>query len=238
MKTFIRLFKAEAILTLVLLFASFASLTLVYIRFLLTDRLVFTFLIWNLFLAWLPYVIALLLSAVDKRAKDSALKSVLMIIIGFFWLLFYPNSPYIFTDFIHLINRSFGNPGQAELVDRNTMLWFDIILNIAFAFIGHIIGLISLYFVHIIAKKRLGSVIAYLILASACLLAGFGVYIGRFARLNSWDLFIDPIGTVIEIFTRAFSMRALVISFCFAAFIALSYLIIYSFKRLNLSDLD
>ena len=55
------------------------------------------FLAWNLFLAWIPFVLALALYDRARRRSSPAILGALA--CG--WLLFFPNAPYILTDMIH-----------------------------------------------------------------------------------------------------------------------------------------
>ena len=78
-----------------LTFATAVCLTLVSTRILWTRNLHYAFLIWNLFLAWLPLIFSLLAS--DYYRKRSG-RSWHFVFISACWLLFFPNAPYIFTD--------------------------------------------------------------------------------------------------------------------------------------------
>ena len=87
-------------------FASAVSVALVSARILWTGKLRYAFLIWNLFLAWLPFCFALL--ACDKYRKVSGRHWHFLSLTGA-WILFLPNAPYIFTDLIHLQSRYFAH---------------------------------------------------------------------------------------------------------------------------------
>ena len=78
------------------------------VRAYLTGGLTYANLIWNLFLAWLPYVFALLANFLFTRARK--LWPLILMFAGL-WLLFLPNAPYIITDFLHLSPRN-GVPWQ------------------------------------------------------------------------------------------------------------------------------
>ena len=52
------------------------------------------FLIWNLFLAWIPVFFAAGFAVVHRR--------VWLVPLGLGWLAFLPNSPYLVTDLVHL----------------------------------------------------------------------------------------------------------------------------------------
>ncbi|HJL05106.1 MAG TPA: DUF1361 domain-containing protein [Polyangiaceae bacterium LLY-WYZ-15_(1-7)] len=86
-------------------------------RFAWTGGLGFAFLLWNLALALAPLALAL-------PARGGAPRFVA-------WLLFFPNAPYLVTDFVHL------GAGDAPL-------WFDVGLLAAFAWAGLLAGCVSL----------------------------------------------------------------------------------------------
>ena len=58
-----------------------------------TDTL-YAFLIWNLFLAWVPFVFSMAAYELDKRKRGG----LLLLPLGIAWLLFFPNAPYLMTD--------------------------------------------------------------------------------------------------------------------------------------------
>lgn len=151
-----------------------------------TGAPVFAFLFWNLFLAWVPYLLALALFALD-RARASGW---LLAVPGIVWLLFLPNAPYILTDFIHLG----AIPGAP--------LWFDALLIGAFAATGLLLGLGSLYLVHAVVAARLGEAAGWGLAVGALALSSVGIYLGRFPRFNSWDVVTNPGGLVDVVLSR------------------------------------
>src|SRR5687767_8279664 len=81
-----------------LILSSLFSIALAFARVLYTGELLFLSLIWNLFLALIPYALTRLLTQrsywVENKWKFA--------LINFIWLLFIPNSFYIITDLFHL----------------------------------------------------------------------------------------------------------------------------------------
>ncbi len=136
----------------------------------------FTFLIWNLFLAWVPYLAALWVNWSQRRSKGWFPQCIGLLV----WLIFLPNAPYIVTDFIHF--RALPS----------VPLWFDLVLLFASASTGLLLGLLSLREVHCILKRWLPNAWAGSLVLMAIALSGFGVWLGRFQRWNSWDLIIRP----------------------------------------------
>ncbi|OGI94701.1 hypothetical protein A3A03_00210 [Candidatus Nomurabacteria bacterium RIFCSPLOWO2_01_FULL_40_18] len=131
------------------------------------------YLIWNLFLAWIPYVISFYFIK-----KDSSMKRFLPIFI--IWFLFFPNAPYLVTDVLHIANR------------LPSILWYDSLLFFLFGWIGLLLGMLSLSNVHQYFKAHFSYWMSEIIILVICLISSFGIYLGRFGRLNSWDLFAQP----------------------------------------------
>ena len=145
----------------------------------------FMFLVWNLFLAWIPYWIALLLKPLHSIVKS---KLLFAFILGI-WLLFLPNAPYIITDLMHI---RFQPP---------VPLWFDVLLFITFAWTGMMVGFLSIFEVEQFLKNEIKLKYINPVIMSILMLTGFGVYMGRFQRWNSWDMFSRPTDVLREIST-------------------------------------
>lgn len=159
--------------------ASFFILTLMccvllYIRIHRTGFYLGFGLLWNLFLAWIPLFFAL----VARRLKSS--RYTALFFIGF-WLLFFPNAPYIITDLVHLQNLN------------KDLWWYDSLGIFITAFTGLLIGIYSIQIVHTLLNSFYGRVGSWLLIFGSMLLSGFGIYIGRFSRLNSWDIVSKPL---------------------------------------------
>lgn len=158
-----------------ILFSTVLAAALLFYRIEKTSTTFFAFLAWNLFLAWIPFIASI---ALKKEVSLPWWGRVGAFII---WLLFFPNAPYILTDLIHLHQR----PGIP--------LWFDLLLILAFAWSGLMLGLASLLNVHLFFKRIAGAGRAWAAVLVLLFLSGFGIYLGRFLRWNSWDAFVDPL---------------------------------------------
>lgn len=200
--------------------ASAICVFLVAARIAFSDSGRYTSLVWNLFLAWIPFVTAYLAYASSWK------KTMLYLVLpftAFLWLLFFPNAPYILTDLQHLAKESTDTP-----------LWYDVIMIIWFAWTGLLLGIVSLYLMHDIVQRTFGRVTGWAFVFIASGLSSFGVYLGRFVRFNSWDLLNDPKEIVVTILGLAIdpSKRLVAFTILFAVFYLFVYLTLYSFAHL------
>ena len=122
---------------------------------------------WNFFLAWLPYLFCLLAAWLHYRYPR---RWWLLGLPALIWLIFFPNAPYLITDFLHLEERPY------------IPMWYDIILLATFAWTGCFLGIASLWIMQGIVKSYAGQFISWLFVMFAIGLSGLGVYLGRFSR--------------------------------------------------------
>jgi uncharacterized membrane protein len=140
-----------------------------------TGTLTYTFLVWNLFLGFIPYAVSEWLYKHIHRFGKITIITLLLV-----WLLFIPNSFYIVTDLFHL--DQFDNAPK----------WFDLLLLFSFAWNGLLLGLLSLRKAEVIIGMMFGRRLLSLTIFVVMWLNAFGIYIGRFLRYNSWDVIADP----------------------------------------------
>jgi uncharacterized membrane protein len=187
-----------------------------------TGGLVYFFLNWNLILAWLPLLLAFI--AHGFHAHKSVLSYGAGLMCAVVWLLFFPNAPYLLTDLLHL-----QPTGQIPA-------WFDLIMLLAFALTGLLLGFISLYLMHDMVHRWLGRMAGWLFTLAALGLGGFGVYVGRFLRWNSWDIFFDPRSLAFDLWLQVRHPLANLSTFAFSVFFALLslsvYLVLFAFTHL------
>jgi uncharacterized membrane protein len=158
---------------------SVVAVILVGLRMLFTHSLRHGYLIWNLFLAWLPLFFCLAAMHVARthagvRWKFWALATA--------WLLSLPNAPYIITDLIHLGPRTHGH------------FWVDLVLIVLCAWTASVLGFVSLYVMQTMVYRRFGVLAGWGFVMVVSGLTGLGIYIGRFLRWNTWDVLINPLG--------------------------------------------
>jgi len=126
---------------------------------------------WNLFLAWIPFALAVALARADRRNAGT----LTLLALGIGWLLFLPNAPYILTDYIYV-----------------DYLGYDALMTTVFAATGVLLGLVSLRIVSDVVARRHGRTASLLMLPPVFVLASAGVVLGRVYRLNSWDAITQP----------------------------------------------
>ena len=104
-------------------------------RALYSGKLQYLFLLWNIFLAWIPFAIS---SLFNKMFLKSRWKQGLIFCC---WLAFFPNALYIVTDLVHL--------GRESTVPK----WFDVLLLFSSSVVGLMMAFISLHRVEIYLHK-------------------------------------------------------------------------------------
>jgi uncharacterized membrane protein len=197
---------ALAVLTL-------AGLILVTARGLLTANWwFFIMLTWNLFLAFFPLGVVLVLR--DLRTAGF-LNRWLMAAGLTIWLAFLPNAPYIITDLFHIKNI------EAPL------LWFDTMTLFLFAQTGLLAGLYSTIIVHRMLRPVTGTWLAWALMLASQLLAGFGIYLGRFGRWNSWDVLTKPFALIDALTTVFQNHLSLKLTLAYGFVLAVLYVAFY-----------
>jgi uncharacterized membrane protein len=180
------------------------------------------FLIWNLFLAWIPFIISYFTYTVKLTRKQSY---IVIPIAAFFWMLFFPNAPYIITDLQHLAGTWHDAP-----------VWFDMMMLIWFSFTGLLLGMVSLFLMQEIIRREFGRWAGWGFVAGVAALSSAGVYVGRFLRWNSWDIFSNPAGMAEYTIQSAQdpSLRSIGFTGLFMAFFLFLYITLYTFGHLLL----
>lgn len=183
------------------------STLLVVCRVLFTSSLMYSFLVWNIFLAAVPLYLSV--KALNAEKKSS------LIVYSMLWLLFFPNSMYIVTDLFHL-----GKKPQVPL-------WYDLLLIFSSATNGIIYGFLSLSNMEKILNRFSSARVRNLVIFTVMILCGYGIYLGRFERWNSWDVITQPYDltySVVSHITHPFkNSDAWLISFCFGMWMYLLY---------------
>ncbi len=191
-----------------LILATFFATGVLMYRLFHTQSMVFTFLSWNLFLAALPFVFSFRLKA-HRPAVLNGAKLALC-------LLFLPNAPYIVTDLFHL-KAGFTN-----------LLWLDTLLIGSFAWTGLLFYFYSLQNIERFLKLYLKPFGVRLFSLGICFLSGFGIYLGRYLRFNSWDILSSPLSLFYEMAQIVLNPSQHKLAWAVTFFYGLFLLIIYS----------
>ncbi|MCU0429101.1 MAG: DUF1361 domain-containing protein [Cytophagaceae bacterium] len=170
----------------------------------------YVFLLWNLFLAMVPLFISWLLPYVSKRWYLG---------LCFIWVLFLPNAPYLITDIIHLKSRS------------SIPLWYDALLLFSFALAG------IWMWVRSIERWAQACQIDLLhrwmvpVLFGLNALIGYGIFMGRILRFNSWDLFVRPSVVLENAWFFLDDARAILMTGSFSIMLTCMIVVYIKFKR-------
>jgi uncharacterized membrane protein len=177
-------------------------------------------LIWNLFLAWIPFILAYFAYIVSWRRATLYL---IIPLIAFLWLIFFPNAPYMLTDLQDLARKASGAP-----------LWYDVIIIVWASWTGMLLGVISLYLMQDIIIRSFGRLTGWIFVFVISGLSSFGIYIGRFVRLNSWDILQNPAETAQEILGIVIdpSRRLAAFTLLYTFFFLFVFLLLYSFSHM------
>lgn len=205
-------FKTLSLVTVALIF----SVILLMVRIKLNKSFFYLFLIWNVFLAIIPFAITMYL---NSKQNISTFKLIVWLII---WLAFLPNAPYIVTDLIHIKT---GN---------NTLLWLDILVVLSFALSGLFLFYLSIINMQNLVKSKFEKIPIATLTFSILFLCGFGVYLGRFLRYNSWEIISNPHVLISDVFNILISpfqhYEAWLFTIGFGTFLAVGF---WLFRNLN-----
>lgn len=200
--------------------ASIVCVTLVSARMAYSDSRRYTGLVWNLGLAWIPFLLAYLAYVLSWR---KGLMYLVIPLFAFLWLIFFPNAPYILTDLQHLSQSP-----------SNVPLWYDVILLIWFSWTGMLIGVVSLNLMQEIIRRQLGRAAGWAFVIAVAALSAVGLYVGRFIRLNSWDILQNPGEIASNLFDWLSdpSLRSVGFILLYSAFFMFVYLTLHAFGRI------
>jgi uncharacterized membrane protein len=201
--------------------SSLFAISLVFARYAYSHEPRFAWVIWNLFLAWIPFVLAI---AIYDRYRAGARLLGLSPLLAL-WLLFLPNAPYIVTDFKHVY------------ADPPVPMWFDIVIAASAAWTGMLLGFFSLYLVQAVVRRAFGAAVAWAAALVALGLSSFGIYLGRVLRWNSWDVLVDPtmLARLVDVVG---DRRAVAMTVLLTGFLTLSYVVVYTLVRLDALEVD
>lgn len=147
------------------------------VRVLYSDSFLHRFLMWNLFLAWIPYLCALGMALMYRRHARGWMYVVPLVV----WILFFPNAAYLVTDLQNLRDL------------EPVPFWYDIGFFATMAWTGLLLAVASLQIVQRMVKQSFGSIVSWAVVLVVVGLNGLGIYLGRFLRWNSWNVLTHPV---------------------------------------------
>ena len=197
---------------------SVLAITLLLLRVKITNSTYLLFLIWNLFLAYIPYFLS---SSIYKNFFNTS-KKTQNSFYGLVWLLFIPNSFYILTDFTHL---HFKTTFQFSL---------DMLIISGFSFVGFYVGLLSIHTIRQLVIAKYGNTKGYIFILTISFLSAFGIYLGRVLRFNSWDIISKPIQLAYTSIYALFSLETIIYTLQLGTIILISYILFYYWKQKKL----
>ena len=204
---------------LLLLVLSLAAVFFHLIRILFNSPVDFS-LDWNLFLSWIPLIVAFLADSLTKRYGQIP---VILAILSFTWLAFFPNAPYMITDLAHLT------------VDyQRDLTWHDTIMLFFYAEVSLFNGLVSLYWIHRSWRRVFSKKTGNILLAISLPTAGFGVYLGRVKRMNSWDIIHEPRIVLDQLVDSLLDRTAMVLSIEMGMLLGVLYLVLWGVIRFRI----
>jgi uncharacterized membrane protein len=220
----------RAFLTFVLAASSCAGLALLAFRVFYSGTAGYAFMPWNLFLAGVPLGLA---AAIRHTAQARPAARFPLWALAVLWLLFFPNAPYLLTEFVHLDPQY--APSQRPLAllaavspARSVPVWYDAVMILTFAWTGLLLAFVSLHVVQRLVRERFGARRSWAVVIAVLGLSGFGVSLGRFQRWNSWDLFSRPLALLADIAGRVLNPldhpRTTAVTILFWSFLLLAYL--------------
>ncbi len=201
--------------------SSLVSVVLLTVRMIIAGNSRFLFMVWNLFLAWLPVMFALGFRINLAKKKLTSWQN--LVLLGL-WLGFLPNSFYMMSDLIHL-----QSSGEASVL-------YDIAMMMSFIINGLILGYLSVYIVHMQLIRRKWtdwSIVAFF--GAVFLACGFAVYLGRYLRWNTWDIVLNPFGILFDLSERVVNpvlhVQTYVVTLTFAGLLSSTYAVIFQLTK-------
>lgn len=206
-------------LLMVFLLSAF-SMAILVAMIVKTGNFGYYYLAWNLFLAWMPLFFAYLLYH-RMHFPAKTIKTWKFWSMTFFWLIFFPNAPYLITDLIHINNR------------HNPATWGDAFMLFSFALSGLATGINSLFIMQLNFRKMLSPRLTSALIAGSIVLSGFGIYLGRVQRWNSWDIFVRPHELLADVLIQLQNPTAIYMTLSFSMLMGMVYLLLLSLVKTN-----
>lgn len=208
--------KKKSSINSILYLSLLCTVLLIAIRIIYTGNWRFASLVWNMFLAFLPFIFS---TTLLKKINSSKWIQYFLLAC---WLIFLPNAPYIITDFVHLDHTP------------PVPFWYDLVIIFWAAWNGLILGFISLLNIEKFLLTRFSRTQVNVMVYISLVLCAFGVYAGRYLRWNSWDVIANPHEIYRDVKYIALNpednMRTWGVTFLFSVLMIICY---YTIKQLK-----
>lgn len=109
---------------------------------------------------------------------------------GIIWFLFLPNSIYLLTDFVNLVDDTKILSGLSLVID---IFMYAILM--AIGVVTFIIAVVPFEKILIRTNKKINVFFSIFILN---FFVGFGLVLGRFLRVNSWEVITNPLNVFVK----------------------------------------
>lgn len=152
-----------------MIFSAFISFGLLFYRCVFTLSFHYTYFLWNLLIAFVPYLISKLL----VKCKDLNVKTMLLVAA---WLLFFPACVYLLTDILQMRKSD------------NFPVFYDAILYLSFAWNALVPGLMSLKNVEVFLRRHLSFFMTKVSVLFFIFLSSYAICLVRFLHLKDWDV--------------------------------------------------
>lgn len=221
--------KYKEIFFLVLFYGCICLALIIYYDF----SFLYYMMAWNVFLALLPLIFAEKAGDALKHGKSARFFAWLVL-----WLLFFPNSVYMVTDFIHITSDNFFWMVKTKKYLENSgfiystdiAIWIKLLV-IGMGFLLSVfLGMESLYLFEQNIKSKVSKQLRYAGFFTVALLSGVGVFIGRFLRFNSWDVILNPV-QLLKQFAAAMNVFAIQFIIAYTVYIIGCYLLYRVFRN-------
>jgi uncharacterized membrane protein len=176
----------------------------------------------NLCLAWVPLVFSVCVRLWWDRNRRLNAGMVILLAL---WLLFLPNAPYVTTDLVHL-----------TYLKSNMPIHYDVLLNGFTAITALLAGFLSIFLVHEMMIAKLRSAISWIQIMILLLLCSIGVFLGRFLRWNSWDIFQKPVAIIQDSLALIEQRDSLLFIGTFMLYMSFLYVIFYFCVQLRANE--
>jgi uncharacterized membrane protein len=146
--------------------------------------------VWNITLAIIPVVLSILFFKREDKPRR-VIRDITFLFEMALVLLILPNAPYVATDLVHFLETV--RTGDSSLWK---LLGTELPVYALYVLIGLTCYSLTTDRLLYALRMRLGRVWTWVGIFGIPLLSSIGIYLGRVARYNSWDVLTNPQGII------------------------------------------